>query len=246
VMRTETEGPVSGVQWDSFAFEHCLTLQVGVTQHFIGQVPGGYRVDFYYSGELEGLQEPADTALAAARKYPALDSPSGPFSSGLRDAINAGTILSGADWVTINSRAVLDFDSRITIALKTPKKGLLCPVAGRLRGRVQLVDAMKAEGGRYFRNRSEEEVLAVWKAGFDEDSWLPLVLSASFEVPILGFSEEQTELYKEARRLGDSLFIGLGRATFRKASYGAVKSIKLELHKLSGEPATSPAAGAAQ
>jgi len=208
----------------SFSAEHCLTLTVTVTQQFVGQVPGGYRTDLFYSGERDEHAIGQTPPLACA-------SPSG-FPAELERAINAGRILSGNDWATVSSRSVLDFDSRISIALR-PSETVECPVAGRLRGRAQLGDTLRPDGSRYFDvGTSPERILAVWQQGFEENSLLPLVLSAAFDVPIQGFNRDQTRAYQQARVLGESLFLGLGKAVFRKAAHGEIKAIALDLHKL--------------
>jgi hypothetical protein len=207
----------------SFSAEHCLTLTVTVTQQFVGQVPGGYRTDLFYSGERE---EHGRGQAPIACVSP------GAFPAELRSALDAGRILSGNDWATISTRGVLDIESRLTLALR-PSEELECPVAGRLRGRAQLGDTLRADGSRLFDvGTSPEKVLAVWQQGFEESSLLPLVLSASFDVPIQGYSREQTRIYQQARALGDSLFLALGKAVFRKAPHGEIKSISLDLHKL--------------
>lgn len=208
----------------SFEAEHCLTLTVTVTQQFVGQVPGGYRTDLYYSGERDDLANSHTPPLACA-------SP-GPFPLELERAINAGRILSGNDWATISTRSVLDFESRITIAL-CASDTVECPVAGHLRGRAQLGDTLRADGSRLFEaGTSPEKILAVWQQGFEENALLPLALSASFDVPLQGFNRDQTRIYQQARVLGDSLFLALGRALFGKAPHGEIKSITLDLHKL--------------
>jgi hypothetical protein len=213
---------------------HCLNLHISVDQQFMGEVPGGYRVDLHFSGEPSHNERGTNTPLATIKPSP--------FPAPLQDAIDKGRILSGTDWATINSRAVIELDSRITIALRVSDE-LECPMAGRLRGRARLHDVKRSDGTAYFTDFDPARVFSVWEGGFEEDSWLPLVLSASFEVPTFGFGPAQTRMYESARELGDSLFIGTGKAIFRKAPYGAVKTIDLELYRPGAQP--GQAAGAA-
>ena len=208
----------------------CLTLRITVTQQFVGEVPGGSRLDFYYSGTAEGHGGvKGGSPLECAQPCP--------FPPELQAAINGGNVLSGNDWVIINSRGVLDIDSHLTLALSIPDNKRFCPVAGRLRGRAQLGNVLRPDGTRYFPPQPKlEEVFSTWEDGFEEDSRLPLAVSAIFDVPSVGYGDEQTELYAKSLDLASDLFTGVGHASFRKASHGAVKSLTLELHKLQPDP----------
>lgn len=205
----------------------CLSLTVEVTQQFVGQVPGGFRIDLYYSGEKSPVVVPAESGLGQ------------PLQRRLRHA----RILSGNDWATINSETVLDFDGRITLAL-TPDEKLRSPVAGRLRGRANLRDCLKSNGERlFYPDATPAQIFALWQLGFEEESYLPLVLAASFDVPTLGLDDEQTRVYAESHELAKSLFIGRGKAIFRKAPYGAVKTIELGLFTIKPDSVYSESRG---
>jgi len=213
--------------------QHCLDLNITVTQQFMGHVPGGYRIDLYYSGG-----RAAGGGAGPIRTQP------GVFSPQLASALDSGHIQSGGDWASVTSRGVLELDGNVTLSLRASEK-LECPMAGRLRGRAQLRDVRKPDGRpRFNPGEDVEAIFAVWRQGFEEGAWLPLVLSVSFEVPIFGFGDEQTQTYEHARELGSSLFLGLGKATFSSARHGTIKTIALELHKLS-HPSLHAAGGAA-
>jgi hypothetical protein len=205
--------------------QHCLDLSITVTQQFMGLVPGGSRIDLYYSGGRAGGggQAPGGGPI---RTQP------GVFAPELSAALDKGHIQSGSDWASVTSRGVLELDGNVTLMLRASEK-VECPVAGRLRGRAQLRDVRRPDGGpRFHPGEDVEAIFAVWRQGFEEGSWLPLVLSVSFEVPIFGFGDEQTETYERARELGSSLFLGLGKAIFSSARNGTIKTIALELHRL--------------
>jgi hypothetical protein len=198
---------------------HTVTLEVDVTQQFVGAVPGGYRIDLYYSGE------------RAAGKNPIVVPGDSQLHPPLKQYLDSASVLSGNDWVTLTAEAVFDFDSRVTIALAHPELKVSCPVACRLRGRAHLRELRNSDGIRRFgTNETAAEILAVWVTGFEEDAYLPLILSASFEMPQRGFDEEQTKVYRDSRELSTKLFLGLGSAVYRKAPHGAVKRIRLELY----------------
>jgi hypothetical protein len=219
------KGPI-----DAIPANHRLTLSVNVTQQFVGAVPGGHRIDLYYSGTRTDTWNPIVVPDGSE------------FQETVKEYLAAASILSGNDWVTFTSEAVLDFDSRVTIALVEPYSGVSCPVAGRLRGRAHLRDLRKRAGARYFgRNAPAAEIFAAWATGFDEGSYLPLVLSASFDVPQRGFDEQQTKVYQKSRELSNGLFIGLGSAVYRRAPYGAVKHISLDLYALDTDSVELPA-----
>jgi hypothetical protein len=205
---------------------HCLTFEANVAQTFVGETPGGFRVDFYYS-----------------KKSPITVPQGATLTQALRARLTNSYIKSGSDWATISSQGVIDFDSRITVALGDDQ--LL--IAGKLRGRAQLRDTMKSTqpsgsgGGHdkciFLPDAKEADVLARWRSGFGEGTYLPLVLSASFDVPVEGYKEEHKEAYEEARPLANSLFIGTGRAFFGEGQYGNVQSIKLDLYLVKpGQP----------
>ena len=216
--------------------QHCVDLNITVTQQFMGPAPGGYRIDLYYSGER------ASSGTGQAGAHAPIRSQPGVFSRPLQNALDSGHIESGSDWAAVTSRGILELDGTVTLALCASSK-VEGPVVGRLRGKASLHDVRRADGRpRFSPGEGLQAVFAVWREGFDDDAWLPLVLTASFEVPIFGFSEEQTEMYEQARELGGSLFIGLGKAIFSKARYGTIKTIALELHRL--QPSSSHAAGA--
>jgi hypothetical protein len=212
-------GVVAGLSSDALPATYCLSFEANVAQTFVGETPGGFRVDFYYSGK-----PPITVPLG------------GLLSDELRERLTKSYIKSGSDWATISSQGIIDFDSRITVALGDDQ--LL--IAGRLRGRAQLRDTMKpaplgGPGGvpdkcAFLPDDKAEDVLARWRSGFEDGSYLPLVLSASFDVPSEGYEKADDEVYDEARALANSLFIGTGRAIFRKAPYGSVQSIKLDLY----------------
>ena len=208
--------------------QHCLDLNITVTQQFMGPVPGGYRIDLYYSGERANT----GAGQAASGVHGPVRSKPGVFSQALEAALDNGQIQSGSDWAAVTSRGVLELDGTVTLGLCASTK-VEGPVVGRLRGRAPLREVRRADGRpRFNAEDGLQAVFAVWREGFDEDAWLPLVLSVSFEVPIFGFSDEQTEMYERARELGGSLFIGLGKAVFSRARYGTIKTIALELHRL--------------
>jgi hypothetical protein len=205
-----------------------LTLRVSVEQQFVGRVPGGYRIDLSYSGARP--QDPSAKGPLLAVLGPKVDAT-------LKGYLDHGCILSGNDWVTINSETAFDFDSRITLAL-SPGGTADCPVAGRLRGRAQIRDRRNKNGGRYYaKDEAASRVFADWRAGFEEGDYLPLVLSASFDVPVTGLDDMQTKVYNKARALANSLFIGQGRAIYGRGSYGSVEEIQLNLYAI--EPATN-------
>lgn len=189
---------------------HCLTVNVKVAQTFVGEAPGGFRVDFYYSGE-----------------PPIVAAPGAPFTDSLKELLDVSYVKSGSDWVTIGTQGVIDFDSRVTLALG----GEELLVTGKLRGRANLRDVMS----KYHKlvsdpSDSHDTILARWRSGFADDSYLPVVLAASFDVPLKGYDAKQTSIYKQVRALADSLFIGAGKAFFKKAPYGEVQRLQLNLY----------------
>jgi hypothetical protein len=201
---------------------HLLSFKVDVVQQFVGEAQTGYRIDLYYSGESSPLVFPNESEFPELRRL-------------LKNA----RILSGNDWVTINSDAVIDFDSRITVAI-TPGEKFQCPIAVRLRGRASLRDILNEDGSSPFESdQTPSHVLDRWRLGFDNGSDLPLLLSASFDVPQRGFDARQDETYNELRGLASSLFIGSGQGTFQQAPHGSVRTIKLDLYKVKPVPSQS-------
>jgi hypothetical protein len=210
--------------------QHFLDLRLAVTQPFVEEIAGGgYRIDFQYSGEPPRNGDGSGPSAGGRSPFKG-DRASG-LSPRLLDAIDNGRVSSGTDWATINACNVIDFDSRVTIALRVNEK-VEGPIVGRLRGRARLSDVRRKDNTPYFQDKSDAKVAAQWKEGLDTGAWLPLTMSAAFEVPIFGFHDEQTELYQQAQELSRTLFIGQGKAIFSKAAFGAVDTLELSLHRM--------------
>lgn len=204
---------------------HVATITATVDQRFVGEVPGGYRVDLKY------LSTEAPIAVTASVPEP------------LRTLLNGGKLLSGNDWVTVSDTGVIDFDSRITIALSKavqPDRVVTVPVSARLRGRASLRNATRQDGDPIFKdNLPSEEILARWQRGFEEKDYLPLMLAVGFEIPRKGFSAEETQIYDELRfgGLGETLLVGSGRAVFNGSQYGGISKLELDLFVTAGSNA---------
>jgi hypothetical protein len=188
-------------------------FNVAVSQKFVGEVPGGFRIDLSYD--------------------PITDNPD----------LRLPKILSGNDWVSVSDEGLIDFDSRITIEFAKPiAKGgenvvVRVPVSARLRGRVSARDTKKRDGTLWFaENASASVVKSGWVQGF-KDAYLPLTLTVLFDIPRQGFSPEETSLYDELRAsvLGRGLFLGQGKAEFDGQPYGSARAIYLRLFALTGE-----------
>lgn len=202
-----------------------FSLFATIDQQLVGQIPGGYRVDLSYSAPNPSVSVRPESGLAAA------------IQAYLQ---KKALLLSGTDWLLVSEDAIVDFDSRITLKLDTsgeapPPRGD-CVIGGRLRGRANLHDCRTIDGVALFKAEdSQNTVLESWKTGFDDNSYLPLVLAVSFDVPIEGFDPIETKVYETCRPLGRSLMLGVGKAIFKKQSNGAVSRIELDLYNL--EPA---------
>ena len=209
--------------------QHFLDLRLAVTQPFVEEIAGGgYRIDFHYSGD---PPKNGGSGKSGGGRSPFKGNRDSGLSARLLDAIDNGRVSSGTDWATINACNVIDFDSRVTMALRL-SENVEGPIVGRRRGRARLTEVRRHDNTPYFEDKSDTKVAAQWKEGLDTGAWLPLTVSAWFEVPIFGFLDEQTELYEQARELSNTLFIGRGKAIFSKAAFGAVDSIELGLHRI--------------
>jgi len=216
--------------------KHCFKLSAQIQQQFVGEIPGGYRIDLYYS-ESDAINVDVSSGL----------------TDDVKKHLQGAVVQSGNDWVSVNDEGVVDFDSRITLKLGPgPKDDIKAPpsrvasqddpeasrlIAGRIRGRATLRQCRDENGNRLFEKKAPTDVFRAWVGGLENGSYLPLVLAVTFDVPRWGFDEEQTEVYRQCRDLGASLFLATGKARFRQAPYGAVDSIDLDLFEI--EPSAS-------
>jgi hypothetical protein len=234
----ETATPIVALRGnppEGLLFDEYFTLLARVTERTVGEIEGGYRVDFSYSSP-EGTggaaittvsNSPALVKALPSRKTAGADAPR--FSAG-QNIANA-SIASGSDWVFVSNDGFVDLDSKITVSLQnvaTP-----CLLERHLVGRADLRDSRDRNGGRIFTagTESAEDVVAKWREGFGEGSYLPLVLAVTFDVPIYGTNPKQTAIYEECGVLGYSLLAGVGRATFD--AHSAIGGVALVVGKVS-------------
>jgi hypothetical protein len=217
--RLEIENPPAR-KW--LELEPTFMFHVAVSQTFVGEVTGGYRIDLHFEdGAAEGK-------------------PSGNWSIPAK-------LLSGNDWVAVTSEGVMDFDSRFTIEFSEQREDdaerppARVPVGARLRGRASVRDTRRNDDEPVFPERdSINSVMNAWQRGIDDDAYLPLRLTVTLDIPREGFSQAETALYDQLRPLGQFLFIGCGRAFFDGSPYGSVDRIELGVYRMIGDPRMSP------
>jgi hypothetical protein len=224
------KSPALGLTFDEY-----FTLSARVTQRTVGEIEGGYRVDFSYSSP-EGTGGAAITGVSESsvlvkslpsRKVAGADVRRPSAGQDIADA----SIASGSDWVFVSNDGFVDLDSKITVSLQnvaTP-----CLLSLHLVGRADLRDCRHKNGDAIFAKGTEsaQDVVAKWREGFGEGRYVPLVLAVTFDVPIYGTSSRQTEIYEECRVLGHSLLAGVGQATFNANS--DIRGVKLVVGKVS-------------
>jgi hypothetical protein len=202
------------------ATKYCFTLQAIIDQQFVGETPGGFRIDLAYSA--------AD---------PSVEIEDSVLTPPLLDFIEGATLLSGTDWVSVSRAGIVDFDSRVTLSLDTSGLGKEdrpeepCLISAKLRGRGDLRYAQDSGGNPVFGPHDDSnKVISVWRNGFPTGSFLHVTLGITVDVPIEGFDQKQTAVFEECRRLGSSLLLGRAKVTFNKAAFGAVNGIELDVY----------------
>jgi len=191
-----------------------FTLTTSTQQRPVGEMQGGYRVDFDYWRDKGALSCLPGSMLPLE----------------IRPLVESARIVSGSDWAFVSELGIVDFDSRVTARLGGDKPEDQCLLAGRFRGRADLAKARSATGTPIFPDPVDRStVVNRWKAGLPEKTYIPLVLAVTFEVPLEDFDKSQTNLYDQIRVLGESLLIGSGSAELRGGPYGGVGEIKLDL-----------------
>jgi len=212
--------PVTLENAADLAFDHYFTLAAGVSQRTVGEIEGGFRVDFDYGNPADAaaaITAVSNTAVLTKRLAP-VDAVSVaiPRPSAGQNLVNA-QIASGSDWVFVSNDGFVDLDSNITIALKDlPTQ---CLLGIQLAGRADLRDSRQENGDPVFRgDETSQQVIGRWRQGFGENSYIPLVLSVTIDVPVSGTNAAQTKIYQECAVLGRSLLLGIGRATLNKNS----------------------------
>jgi hypothetical protein len=207
--------------------EYGLSMKAQITQQFVGEIQGGYRVDLTYTGP--------DGSVNFAKGT------SGLSAATLRRLSVQPALTSGNDWVLLSKAGQVDFDSRITLSFgdgsaANPR----CLFGGRIRGRTNLRETQTPDGPLFDTQTPDASILAKWQGGLPAGSWMPLVLAVTFDIPLDGFEPAQKASYDDCRELGRSLFVALGRATFGFGPNSPVDLIELDLVRVQ----TRQAAGA--
>jgi hypothetical protein len=127
---------------------------------------------------------------------------------------NAGALdlVSGSDRVFLSADGYVEFDSRITLSLQKN-----CYLGGRFLGRADLRDCRRADGSPRFDPKSSgDAVVSGWKEGLGKDSYLPLLMAVTFDVPTQAIDPSYDGVYDKWRKLGIGrrLLIGTGRIRF--------------------------------
>jgi hypothetical protein len=201
--------------------KYLFTLNAVIIQQFVGETPGGFRIDLGYSAAAHVLK---------TDKYPSF------LTNPLLQYVKGSRLLSGTDWVSVSRQGVVDFDSRITLSLGTAgipnEPSEPCLISARLRGRGDL-HAVQVNGKpRFDDSDGPNSVIAAWRSGFDTGSTLEVMLAVTADVPLEGFDANQTAVYRQCDRLGSSLLLGRATVKFNKAAFGAVDGIELDVFQL--------------
>jgi hypothetical protein len=211
---------------DAPPWAYCFSLSIKVQQQLVGQVLGGYRIDLEYPGGEGSVTFGTYGNSALAR------------STSARLSVKP-KILSGNDWIFMSKGGQVDFDSRVTLQFGDGFDALtpLCPLEARIRGRTNL-RACQSKGTYFFggdaRKAAETPDVTVstrWQQGLGEDCSIPLLMAVSFDVPIAGLEDGQTEAYNDCRELERSLFFATGRALLGKGPQSPVQELTLDLYR---------------
>jgi hypothetical protein len=197
-------------------FEKYFTLSASVQQRPVGEIEGGYRVDFDYGNPTgtSAITGISSTPVLTKRLLPATadDKAVGRGTAG-EDLANA-QIKSGGDWVFVSDEGFVDFDTKITVELRNVRTS--CLLGLRFVGRADLRDSRRKDNSAIFTgDEGADQVIARWK-GFDEGTYIPLVLGVTIDVPVSGTNDQQTKIYEEVRVVGHSLLLGIGKIVFGK------------------------------
>jgi hypothetical protein len=203
--------------------KYLFSLKAVIVQQFVGETPGGFRIDLAYSA--------AEKEDVVTTKYTTV------LTDPLLEYVTGATLLSGTDWVSVSRQGIVDFDSRITLALGTPEPpdgpDEPCLISARLRGRGNLGAVRDPNGDPHFTGKfGTSKVIADWRSGFETGSTLDVMLAVTADVPLEGFDENQTAVYRQCDLLGSSLLLGRATVTFNKAPFGAVNGIELDVFEL--------------
>lgn len=219
----ERRGPPRGAYSECpNVFSYGFTLQANLTQTFIGEIPGGFRVDLQY--------EPRGSVALS------FDG----FLADLRDMLEPARLLSGNDWVSVSANGLASFDTRISLQVGPPSDDPdeRCVIGGNICGRVDLINLRNEAGEPIFdQHERPENIIAAWQKGFADGSFLPLALSAVFDIPVKGSDRDQNRIYQRCRPLGQSTFVVFGRATYAFGQNSPLDSISLDFVRAEIPPA---------
>jgi hypothetical protein len=200
---------------DSYAF----TLTASVTQTFIGEIPGGFRIDLQYV--------PAGTVSFPFPSHLPTD---------LQQVLKPAVLLTGTDWVSVSNDGIATFDARVSLQVgpPTPNPDKRCVISATIHGRADLADCRKKDNTSLFQIKAPAktvdryDVISLWQQGFPDEAYLPLALSAVFDVPVKGNNPSQDQTYEKCRGLERAFFVAFGRATFRAGAKSPLASIRLD------------------
>ena len=162
--------------------KYLYTLTAHIKQTHIGDIEGGYRVDFDYVPN-GGSPPGADQTLS---------------------------VISGSDRVFVSDDGFVDFQTRITVSLPDAKGVYLGGVAiGRADLRDCCDSADKT---LFKDADTNDTVVGRWKSGLGAGSYLPLLLGVTFDIPTQGSDPTLDPAYDKVRKagIGRRLLVGVG------------------------------------
>jgi hypothetical protein len=192
---------------------YCFTLSATITQTFIGEIPGGFRVDLQY-----------DPAKALR-----FDGPSS-LSTAERKVLKGAELLTGTDWVTVSSDGIATFNTRVTLQVgpvAADETDDRCVLSLNIRGRADLGDLRRLDGTPLLGG-ARTDIIPAWLKGFEAKSFVPVAFSATFEIPTEGDTPAQDKIYGACRSLEQRLFLAVGRANYLSGPNSPLDSIRLD------------------
>jgi Protein of unknown function (DUF3237) len=187
-------------------------IQAHVESTALGEVPGGFRIDARCGPDLH-----SEVTSQAQGDWQGLE----------------GELVSGNDWVTVYSNAVMRLHGRLTIKAKDAE-----PKAPPVLIDMLYTGAVDLTGGD---DTQVKRCYEAWRRGELSRDRVPTTLAINFELGTVGNPQRPQDAVRYARyaRLARAQFVAIGETELEHKPYSPIKSFDVEIFELAAGQARS-------
>jgi hypothetical protein len=196
-----------------------FTIDAAVTARPLGEIPSGFRIDLQYNKETSRVSSRPLEEGAWDDDWPQHT------RERMWKGLN-GSVVSGNDWVTVYTNAVIRMNGRVTIAARTQAR------------RPFLIDMLYSGVTDLAQGGDAKAQYERWRAGEFGGMTLSSTLAITFELAhgteSWARKEEQSPEADYARfaRLVRAQYVALGTAQLGEGPYSLINRLHLTVHEL--------------